>query len=216
MKKSMADSTIWGGKKTNVSILIPARDQVHTHFTYSLAELIKTTNGLGIETFLFFEMSTILLTQRENLLRRALESNSEYVLWLDTDMMFPSTSLLRLLNHNKDVVGCNYMKRSLPLKPTAYTKNDDWDSWVPLDPKEGLVEAESVGLGCILMKTKALKELSEPVFEFTYNSKSKDWLGEDFNFCKKLRKNNHTIYIDTLLSSEIKHIGSYAFGYDKK
>ncbi len=216
MKKSSFDNTIWGGKKIKLSILVPARDTVHSHFAFSLSQLMKTNAEIGIDTYLFFDLGTVLLNQRENLINNALEINSDYVLWLDSDMIFPTTTATRLLNHNKDVVGCNYMKRSLPLKTVAYKDLNDWDTWVPLKPSDDLIEVQGVGLGCILMKTSIFKKLKKPFFEFTYDKKTDSWLGEDFNLCKKLKKIGYSIYIDSILSMDIKHIGNYAFGNKNK
>jgi len=216
MIKSPQNMSIWSGKPTTVSILVPARDSVVTHFAYSLSELIKTTNDAGIETYLFFDMGSILLKQRENLVEKAKEVKSEYILWLDSDMIFPPTTILRLLNHGKNFVACNYMKRSLPLKTVAYKEINNWESYLPLKPQNKLIKVEGVGLGCVLMKTQLFDDLEKPYFEFTYNKEKDEWLGEDFNLCKKLRNQKQAINIDTLLSMEIKHVGSYAFGFEEK
>ncbi len=110
MKKSIRKSSMWDSKQIKLSILVPTRDTVHSQFSYCLAQLYKTTSELGIETFLFYDSSTILLNQRERLLEQAKKVNSDYVLWIDSDMMFPSTTAVRLLEHNKDIVACNYTK----------------------------------------------------------------------------------------------------------
>jgi hypothetical protein len=173
---------------------------------------MKTTSEMGIDTYLFYDSSTILLNQREKLIEKAKEVKSDYVLWLDSDMMFPSTTALRLLEHNKDIIACNYMKRTKGDKTVAYTDVSDWDTWLPLDKIDGLVKVEGVGMGCMLMKTKVFNKLIKPYFEFTYKEDSQDWYGEDFNILAKLRKLGHDVYIDTVLSKDIKHIGNYAFG----
>lgn len=214
MTKSLFDTTSWGIQTPSVAILVPTRDVLHTHFAYSLTQLIKTSTEAGIETFLFFDLNTILLTQREKLIEKAKEVESDYVLWLDSDMIFPPTTLLRLLNHNKDIVGCNYMKRSLPQKTVAYRNIKDWNSNIPLKQMNTLIEADVTGLGCVLMKTTIFNKIKKPYFEFSFNEKTNDWLGEDFNLFKKFRQVNNKLYIDTTLSLDIKHIGSYAFGVD--
>ena len=127
-------------------------------------------------------------------------------------MMFPSTTALRLLEHNKDIVACNYMKRAKPLKTVAYTDLTNWDSWVPLEPKDELIKVEGVGMGCMLMKLNTFDKLQKPYFEFTYKEDSQDWYGEDFNLLKKLRDLGYDVLIDTILSMDIKHLGIYAFG----
>ena len=212
MSKSIQNSSLWDSKPTKLAVLVPTRDTVHSQFAYCLAQLIKTTSEAGIDTYLFFDSSTILLNQREKLIENAKDIKCDYVLWLDSDMMFPSTTALRLLAHNKDIVACNYMKRSKPLKTVAYTDLRNWDSWLPLEPKDDLIKVEGVGMGCMLMKTEIFNSLQKPYFEFTYKGDTQDWYGEDFMLLTKLRLNQFNVYIDTILSMDIKHLGIYAFG----
>jgi hypothetical protein len=173
--------------------------------------LVRTTSESNVDVYVFFDSSTILLNQRENLIKKAKEVNSDYVIWIDSDMMFPATTALRLLAHNKDIVGCNYMKRSKPLKPVAYTDLTNWDSFLPLEPKDELVKVEGVGMGCLLMKLNVFESIGKPYFEFTYKEDSEDWYGEDFNLLTKLREKGYEVLIDTVLSMDIKHVGTYAF-----
>ena len=214
MRKNIYNGSLWNGKNKKLSIIVPTRETVHTHFAFCLSQLYKTTSEV-IDTYLFFDSSTILLNQREKLIEESKNINSDYVLWLDSDMVFPSTTALRLLEHEKDIVGCNYLKRTNPIKPVAYKSVGDWDSFLPLKVEEELVEVEGVGMGCLLMKTEIFNHIPKPYFEFTYNQQSNDWLGEDFNILKKLREVGYKVYIDTLLSVEIKHLGLYAYGTKK-
>jgi hypothetical protein len=211
MKNSLNNSSVWVAKPIKLAILVPTRDMVHSHFAYSLTQLVKTTSEVGIDTYLYFDSSTILLNQREKLIDEAIKMEADYVLWLDSDMMFPSNVVLKLLAHNKDIVACNYMKRSLPMKTVAYTDLNDWDSWVPMKPQEELVKVKGIGMGCILMKTEVFKKLEKPYFEFRFKEDTKDWFGEDFILQDKIQKVGYEIFVDTMLSMEIKHIGTYAF-----
>lgn len=209
---SIYKNTVWEGKPTSVSILVPTRDTVYSHFSYSLGNLIKTTTLMGIEVHLFFDASTILINQRENLINQAIEVKSEWALWLDSDMMFPPTTLLRLLAHNQDIVACNYMKRSYPFKSVAFMDTNDWESWVPLQSEDELLTVEAIGMGCVLMRTSVFEKLNRPYFEYTYQPKTKDWGGEDFTLFKKLNGAGVQLKVDTNLSNEIYHIGTYAYG----
>lgn len=211
MKNSINNSSLWVAKPIKLAILVPTRDMVHTHFAYSLTQLVKTTSEVGIDTYLYFDSSTILLNQREKLIDEAIKMEADYVLWLDSDMMFPSNVVLKLLAHNKDVVACNYMKRSLPMKTVAYTDLNNWDSWVPMQPQEELIKVKGIGMGCILMKTEVFKKIEKPFFEFRYKEDTKDWFGEDFILQDKIQKVGYEIFVDTMLSMEIKHVGAYAF-----
>jgi hypothetical protein len=185
---------------------------VYSHFSLSLGNLIKTTTQMGIDVHLFFDASTILINQRETLISQAIAMKSEWVLWLDSDMMFPATTLLRLLAHKQDIVACNYMKRSFPFKSVAFTDTNDWESWVPLQYEDKLITVEAIGMGCVLMKTSIFQKLSKPYFEYTYQPKTEDWGGEDFTLFKKLNKLGYQVKVDTNLSNEIYHIGTYAYG----
>jgi len=209
---SVFKSTIWDGTSTSVSILVPTRDTVYSHFSYSLTNLMKTSTQMGLDVHLFFNASTILINQREQLIDQAIQIKSDWVLWLDSDMVFPSTTLLRLLSHNQNIVACNYMKRSNPMKSVAFMDITDWESWVPLQKQDELLTVEAIGMGCALMKTEIFNQLKKPYFEYTYDNKTQDWVGEDFTLFKKINHLGYEVKVDTNLSNEIYHIGSYAFG----
>jgi hypothetical protein len=72
------------------------------------------------------------------------------------------------------------------------------------------VEVEGIGMGCMLMKTSVFSKLEKPYFEFVYKDNS--WHGEDFELQRKLREIGYKIYVDTVLSMDIKHIGLYGYG----
>ena len=209
---SVFKNTMWDGVPTSVSILVPTRDTVYSHFSYSLGNLIKTTTQMGINVHLFFDASTILINQRERLIEQAIEVKSEWVLWLDSDMMFPSTTLLRLLAHNQDIVACNYMKRSHPFKSVTFMDTNDWESWVPIKSEDELLTVDATGMGCLLMRTSVFQSLNKPYFEYTFQQTTKDWLGEDFTLFKKLNSLGYQLKIDMNLSNDIYHIGTFAYG----
>lgn len=214
MKKNGFDITAWDITPLKVAICVPTKDMVYTQFAFSLQQLIKTSVLAGIDTFTFFDSSTILLNQRNNLVKDALDTKVDYILWLDSDMIFPSTTLLKLLSHNKDIVSCNYMKRSLPVKTVAYEDVTDWESWIPLKEYDDLVKVEGIGMGVMLMKTSIFKKIKKPYFEFVYKKDTDDWHGEDFNLLEKLRKAGIETFVDMNLSNYIYHLGTYAFGKD--
>ena len=208
---SLGDASMWHLNKTRLAILVPTRDMIHSQFAFCLAQMMKTNTEAGIETFLFFDSSTILLNQREHLVEEAKAIKADYVLWLDSDMSFPSTTAIRLLNHRVDVVAANYNRRTLPIKTVAYTNINDWDSWLPMEEENELIPVQGVGMGCMLMNIKCFYDIEKPYFRFQYNGEQDDWLGEDFNMQKKIRNAKYEILIDTVLSMDIKHMGMYPF-----
>lgn len=211
-KKSIYDSSLWDNRNEKIAILIPSRDVVYSHFTFSLTNIVKTSTQAGLDIYPLFNSSTILLNQREYLVKEALDLGADWLFWMDSDMFLPSTTLLRLLAHEKDIVCGNYMKRAAPFKTVAYKDTTDWESWVPMKQYDELVEVDGVGLGCCLMKADIFKKMEKPWFEFTYKEDSQDWYGEDFNMFKSCQKLGYKVYLDMVLSEQIKHMGTFAFG----
>lgn len=210
--KSILDSSSWAIKKSKLAICIPCRDTLHSAHSLSLIELVKFNTLNGIETQVFMDGSTVLLTQREHLADQAVDYNSEYTLWLDSDITFPSTLAVKLLKHNQNFVACNYVKRTPPHKGVAYEKMYDWNNPLSFEFRDSLIKIEGIGLGCVLMKTDIFKKLTKPYFDFKYNSTTNDWLGEDMVLCEKIRQLGIELFVDSVLSREIRHLGTYAFG----
>ena len=214
MKKSVFNSSKWALKKSKLAVLIPCRDVLHSAHAFCLAEMVKLNTMNNIDTHVVMEASTILLTQRERLALEAQNIGAEYMLWLDSDIVFPASTALRLLAHQEDVVAANYIRRQPPYKGVAYETIGDWQNPLPYETYDELVEVEGVGMGCMLVKTEILDKIQRPWFEFGWSAETNDWLGEDMIFCQKMAAAGYTVKIDTHLSMETRHLGTYAFGPD--
>jgi hypothetical protein len=164
-----------------------------------------------IDTHVFMDASTVLLTQRERLATAAVELGADYALWLDSDMVFPATTAVRLLKHNEPVVAANYVRRQKPYKGVAYETIGDWENPLSFDVQDELVPIEGIGMGCILTKVSIFNELTKPWFDFQWSPESNDFLGEDMYLCQKINAAGYTIKVDTALSQELHHLGTYAF-----
>jgi len=214
MKKSVFTSSQWSLKKSKLAVLIPCRDMLHSAHAHCLAAMVKLNTSSGLDTHVVMDASTVLLTQRQRLAIEAQNIGAEYMLWLDSDITFPATTALRLLAHNEPVVAANYIRRQLPAKGVAYKKIGDWENPLPFKPSNKLATIEGIGMGCMLVKTSILDEMPKPWFEFKYTPESNDHLGEDMDFCMKIAKAGYEIKVDTNLSMELRHLGTWAFGPD--
>lgn len=213
MKKgSVFSSSKWSSKKGKLAVCIPCRDTLHSAHAMSLAELVKFNTMNDIDTHVFMDASTILLTQRERLATMALELGAEYTLWLDSDMVFPATTAVRLMSHNEDIVAANYVRRQFPCKGVAYETIGDWENPLPFDVQDELVTVEGIGMGCVLMKTEIFEKIPKPWFEFGWSPESNDFLGEDMMLWQKVHSLGYEVKVDTALSQEMRHLGTYAFG----
>jgi len=211
-KNSVFSSSKWSNKINKLAVLIPCRDTLHSAHAMSLAELVKFNTMNDIDTHVFMDASTILLTQRERLATMAVNLEADYCLWLDSDIAFPATTAVRLLAHNEPVVAANYVRRQFPAKGVAYQTIGDWENPLPFDFEDELIEVEGVGMGCMLIKTSVFSELSKPWFDFQWSPESNDFLGEDMYLCQKLAAAGYPVKIDTHLSHELRHLGTYGFG----
>lgn len=214
MKKSVFNTTKWSLKKSKLAVLVPCRDTLHSAHALALTELVKLNTMNGIDTHVVMDSSTILLTQRERLALEAQNIGAEYMLWIDSDVVFPATTALRLLAHNEPVVAGNYIRRQRPYKGVAYETIGDWQNPLPFEPHDQLISVEGVGMGCMLVKTEILQQIPQPWFEFGWTPETQDWLGEDMIFCQKMAQAGYTVKIDTQLSMELHHLGTFAFNSD--
>lgn len=115
------------------------------------------------------------------------------VFFVDPDMVIPQKAIETLAKHDLDIVSGLYFKRHYPFFPEANKKSADGRLWEPiLDyPDSGLMEAESVGAGCLLVKRDVLLKIGYPQFEYIEGVRS-----EDFDFCEKARKAGYKIMVD--------------------
>lgn len=200
--------------KTRVAICIPCQSQVAAEFAYDLARLTTATavQRPDIELRLFLHQGSILLNQRQDLVKRALESEATHILWLDSDMRFPKDALVRLLAHTEPIVAANYPTRKHPIRPVAVSKvaGQREPVYTPADAS-GLVEVEHVGMGVMLVDSDVYRQLAQPWFAFWYNEKAESHVGEDVYFCFCAREAGLKILVDQDVSKQVKHVGTIEY-----
>lgn len=147
-------------------------------------------------------ISTDIAGARNHLVKRSLEHGSEWILFVDDDMNFPSDLLWKLLAHEKDIVAAPYMRRAGEHSPLAFSgRNEDglYDA-VELEklPGEGLLKVHAVGAGCILIRSEVFRAISDEPNWFEHGRvKDRDWnAAEDIIFCEKANEAGFDIYLD--------------------
>jgi GT2 family glycosyltransferase len=201
----------------NVAICIPARDTVCTGFAHDLAILasrwfseLPSGSGFNIHTV----SGTLIADQRMKLVLMAIKSGADYVLFLDSDMRFPSDTLHRLIVRDADIIAANYPTRRKPVKTVAFSDFKKLECIYTDDDSVGTQEVDAVGMGCMLIKTSVFKKLPIPWFDVKYEQDLKAHVGEDMYFCHLAKKHGLKVYIDHDLSKRIRHIGSYEYTHD--
>ena len=142
---------------------------------------------------------------RRDLVVQALRDNCTHLIMMDTDQNYSRDSIMKLLSHGKDVVGTVVHRRYPPFDPIVNRGKLGNYYHVPDDDcfSGKLIEVDSVGFGCIMLKTKVFFDIPYPWFS-VYRLPDGRIVGEDIDFCSKLRDLGYKIYVDT--SIKIGHI----------
>ena len=134
----------------------------------------------------------------------------DYMMWIDSDMVFSPEQFFKLLDHDKDVVSGLYMMTDLQHFATVekwdedyfkqnghfeFVKRTDW-----MDRK-GLVSVDYTGFGWILIKKGVFESIRYPWFrpewrEFPFDPPVKEFTSEDVSVCHLIKKNGWDIFVD--------------------
>jgi hypothetical protein len=200
-----------------IALLIPIHSGAKPAFTECLGNLIAATTRADINVdgkktvpeieTMVVSLSTISLA-RGALFDRAERWGADFSLWMDSDHVFPRDALLRLLAHQKPVVGCNISQRQFE-GSTAVAGGER------VVPAAGLQQVDANGLGLCLVDMRVLDKLKRhaeatatpllPLFREVWAEGPK-LMGEDFYFCNRLTAAGVPIFIDHDLSRQVGHI----------
>lgn len=134
----------------------------------------------------------------------------DYLLAVDSDMVLPKDTLVRLSSHDVGYVSGVYVKKRLDLvEYELYKKNEQGklESMTPVN--KSIFPIDASGFGCVLMKTSILDSIESPYFFNTTYDPSALTLSEDLYFCKKLRNAGVIMWADPLVVCG--HIGSHVY-----
>lgn len=137
------------------------------------------------------------IAENRNIIAKlALDSNCDYVWYLDDDQVLAPDTLIRLLAHDKDIVSGLYLHREPPFSPQVYDRVEGV-LYHPrcLNPLErGLVSALATGAGCMLVKIDVFKKLERPWWRL--GQITKDGWGDDLDFCRRAIEAEFKVWCD--------------------
>lgn len=220
-----ADSVQETRRGVNITVCVPCQWNVSAAFAFDLAQLMSFTashyvqpgviGGLGVA----FQMGTYVHVARQMLAQQALANDSDYLLFIDSDMRFPPDALIQLLVHQKAMVGVNYVARKYPprfiaVKTVADVENAEnkGKTLVTLPESTGLEQVDAVGFGLVLIRRDVFKALptprdNGPWWWYQWMPVHGAQIGEDVYFCRLVAAAGFSIMVDHDLSKKIKHIG---------
>lgn len=125
----------------------------------------------------------------------------DWLLWIDSDMQFPSDALLRLISHDKDIVGVNYRQRTPPYAAVGiYLDHTDDHLMEP-----GLHKMEQLPTGFLLTRFKIYREMVYPWFKPGLRDEPRD----DVYFCQYAKSLGYDLWCDHDLTFNIIHHDGY-------
>lgn len=178
-------------------IAVPCMDSVAAPFAQNLASMEKQG-----ECFVSFIIGSLIYDARNNFAKQALSTKADYVLFLDSDMVFPIDVMKRLHKHmedGKDIVTGLYFRRRPPFTPVLFKElgikdgeaiHEDYPDY----PKNSVFEVAGCGFGCVMLKREVLEAIALETgnwFEPT------NGLGEDLAFCVRAKEAGFKIWCDS-------------------
>jgi hypothetical protein len=199
--------------KRRVAILTPTGDHMHAQYVTSLVQMLQLTHSLWHDRLEGISYTTygssILPSSRYNLALKAIDLKATHLLWIDSDMRFPTDMLLRFLDRDELIVGVNAVSRRPPYR---YTGQSEHDTLMPTNySSTGLQKAYRMGFGIIWMSVEVLQKMEPPWFAIDWTPEMKCFRGEDISFFKQAAKAGFDFYVDHDLSKEVEHWGSFGF-----
>lgn len=197
-----------------LSIAIPTSGMVRAEFAFSLATLlaklaagIPTLPGESIEVQLDYVLSSVIHSNREALVNRAIERQCTHLLFLDDDMQFEPLAVEILLGRRLPVVCSNYLiKRDEAKEFVAVGLNGQRVETAK--HSTGLQEVLYSGFGVSLFALEAFTKASNPWFQTDYNPDTKGYSTEDLPCYRRLREAGYPAYLDHDASKLVGHVGS--------
>ena len=182
-----------------------------------MTQLRDHLRNAGVSLLAHGERGNGVITEvRNRLLTHFLNSDADYIFWLDDDMIFKSEDVVRMLAlcELKDNVACTYPSRSDT--PKFYIHRIDRFGENEFD-ELGLLKAKGVGMGFCCMKREVIQKLAatketykdnageDIISAFRNGVKDGQFWGEDMNFFYDLYDLGYITYIDPSIA--LKHVG---------
>jgi len=162
---------------TKILIASPTYDgTVRREYMRSVMQLSEALRQRSIDWEVLLEPATLLHTMRSVMASLVLEDTLySHLLFVDTDLDFQPASVLKMLDAEREVIGCAFPYRTIPLHETVgssdLTLRKVIAGKVPyaltlaegttrLEVVNGICEVASIGTGLLLIRRTALQALA--------------------------------------------------------
>ena len=189
--------------------------------SYLQWSIIATKNNIDFQIDTLSNESNV-NRARNTCASKFLSGDATHLMFVDADIKFNPTDVVKLLTHDKDIVGGIYPQKTLPPKMVVNTIDNG--------KREGnLIEVGTIGTGFMLIKRTVFEKLIEEgatpyndqmelinnnqydFFQCTIDSRG-TYLTEDWSFCRRWRQVGGEVWVD--LDIALEHVGYFRFQPD--
>ena len=173
----------------------------------TVVSLLRTAKKGAVDPMLI--EGSLIYDSRDSIAAFAVNKGYDYVLFADSDMVFDSDDLNKLLAHDADIVSGLYVTRNGENKNVCYKEVITRRRFPARSPKlvhdtatTGYGPVAACGFGFCLIKTDVIRSMAK-----RYKSLFEpfDGVGEDIAFCLRARKCGYEIFTDR--DVKLGHVG---------
>lgn len=151
---------------------------------------------------------------REACMRDAIQANADFLVFIDTDMVFPPDAVDRLLAHGKDVIGANYYEKRLPLVSTVKLFGTDGEmaddgKFVQQEMPPEPFRCAGLGAGLMAIRVSRVAALMAAPY-FAFADRKGQRMGEELSFCERARHAGLEVWCDPTIP--VLHVGEFPYG----
>lgn len=200
----------------NVMIAAPSYDGTITVWhASSLSETCKIGLTKDINVFcIYMSYDALVQRARNDIVQLALEYDVDDLVFIDTDVDWNPEDFFKLLEHDCDIVGGVYPKKTDLETYPLHLKGDY------VVDENGLAEVDGLPTGFLRIKKEALQKIWDVSKQYTEQHKEKpirmvfdiainsngELVSEDISFCEKWKGLGGKLYLDP--SINLAHVGT--------
>lgn len=194
--------------KPKVLVAVPCMATIPYETVVALMNIKSDRAELHLE----FISGSLVYDSRNEFCSMAVKGNYDYIMFIDSDMVFPGNIIDRLMALDADIATAVCYGKVEPHNPQVYTemKPTTWYRKKTISQRpasmDGVFKIKACGMACCLVSVGLVKEMFRrninPFEPFGH-------LGEDFAFCVRAHKLGAVMLADG--SINIGHIGREIF-----
>jgi len=190
-------------KNTRILIGIPTRGLLSAQWVLSF---LKQSHPVNTSIDYKFIIGKEVGEARNELVQEALRLDTEYLIFIDDDIIIPPDTITRLINiadEGKDIVAGIYYSKQVPPEPLIF-KGRGTGSFRNWKIGEIVNDIDGIGMGLTLIRTVVFRKIKKPWFK-TIESSRENVGGNEFfysideslYFCNKAISKGFKITVDT-------------------